>query len=120
MEELTGRTIEMTGRTTDEAIEKALHKLGVGREDVEVTVVDKGRSGILGLGAEMARVRVALRGESEDVDEVDGNRVDAVEADDLDTIDLAKETIEDLLRAMSVSASVGFSEKPATRIPSLA
>ena len=85
------RELEMTGRTVEEAIDKAVHQLGVAREDVEVVILDKGRGGILGLGAELARVRVSVRG--------------------IDAVDLAKRTIEDLLRTMGVSASVGLPER---------
>jgi spoIIIJ-associated protein len=42
----------------EEAIQKALEKLGVSREEVEVTVVKEGRHGILGLGAGEAKVLV--------------------------------------------------------------
>ena len=44
----------------DEAIELALLELGVGREEVEVDVVSRGRAGILGIGSEPAEVRVSL------------------------------------------------------------
>jgi len=88
----------MTGKTVDEAIEKALAKLGVGIDDVEVVVLDRGRGGILGIGAEEARVQVMPR--------------------QVDLIDLAKETIESLLRAMGVSATVGLPETSASKAPS--
>jgi len=51
-------SLEVSGRTVEEAIQKALEQLGVSREEAEVTVVNEGRHGILGLGAEEARVRV--------------------------------------------------------------
>ena len=49
-----------TAKTVDEAIELALLELGVGREEVEVDVVSRGRAGILGIGSEPAEVRVSL------------------------------------------------------------
>lgn len=49
-----------TAKTVDEAIELALLELGVGREEVEVDVVSRGRAGILGIGSELAEVRVSL------------------------------------------------------------
>ncbi|MCH7552482.1 MAG: protein jag [Chloroflexi bacterium] len=82
--------LEATGRTVEEAIEKALNQLGVERDDVDVVVVEKGRTGILGLGSEEARVLVEVREE--------------------DTFDIAKETLEELLRGMGVSAAVGLPE----------
>jgi spoIIIJ-associated protein len=54
------QSLERTGKTVDEAIELAILELGVGRDEVEVDVVSRGRAGILGIGAEPARVRVSL------------------------------------------------------------
>jgi len=48
----------MTGRTVEEAIELALKELEVDRDEAEVEVLSKGKSGFLGIGAELARVRV--------------------------------------------------------------
>ena len=50
---------EVSGRTVDEAIERALEQLGLSRDEVDVTVVKKGKPGFLGLGSEDAVVRVA-------------------------------------------------------------
>jgi len=51
-------SIEISAKTVEEATERALEKLNLTREEVEVTVITKGRGGILGLGAEDARIRV--------------------------------------------------------------
>ena len=56
------QSIVRTAKTVDEAIELALLELGVGRDEVEVDVVSKGRAGILGIGAEDAKVRVTPLG----------------------------------------------------------
>ena len=52
--------IEMTARTVEEAIEVALKELDADRSDVEIDVVSRGKSGLLGIGAEPAKVRVTL------------------------------------------------------------
>jgi spoIIIJ-associated protein len=52
------KSLEVSGKTVEEAIQKALEQLGVSREEVKVTVVKEGRRGVLGLGAEEAKVRV--------------------------------------------------------------
>ena len=52
------RQIEMTARTVEEAIELALKDLDADRSDVEIDVVSRGKTGILGIGSEPARVRV--------------------------------------------------------------
>ena len=53
--------VEATGRTVNEAVENALVRLDAGREQVEIEVVNEGSRGILGIGAEDARVIVSLR-----------------------------------------------------------
>ncbi len=54
------QVIEITAKTKEEAIEIALKELGVDRGEVEIDVVSAGKSGILGIGSEPARVRVTL------------------------------------------------------------
>lgn len=54
------KAVEETGRTVDEAIDRALNTLGAAREDVSVEVLDPGTRGMLGLGARDAHVRVSL------------------------------------------------------------
>jgi spoIIIJ-associated protein len=53
-------TIERTAKTPEEAIELALKELDVERSEVEIDVVSRGKSGILGIGGEDAKVRVTL------------------------------------------------------------
>lgn len=50
--------IERSAKTVDEAIEIGLLELGVSRAEVEVDVLSKGRSGILGIGSELSRVKL--------------------------------------------------------------
>ncbi len=50
----------MTSRTVEEAIELALKELDVDRDEAEVEVLSRGKSGFLGIGAELARVRVTI------------------------------------------------------------
>lgn len=50
------RNVEASGKSVEEAIEKGLAQLGLERESVEVQVLSEGSRGILGFGAEEARV----------------------------------------------------------------
>ena len=50
--------VEASGKTVDEATEKALQQLGLDRSQVEVEIVSEGRTGLFGLGGEDARVIV--------------------------------------------------------------
>jgi len=55
-------SIEQTGRTVDEAVDTALKRLGVQRQDVDVEVLAEESRGLLGiLGYSAAKVRVTLR-----------------------------------------------------------
>ncbi len=56
---------EFSGKTTDEAIAKALAELGLERDDVTVEIVTRGKSGFLGIGAVEAVVRVSYEGDEE-------------------------------------------------------
>ena len=59
--------IEITGKTTEEAIEIALKELEAERQDVEIDVVSKGKPGILGIGSEPAKVRVTVLEKTSDL-----------------------------------------------------
>ena len=51
--------IDVTGKTEEEAIEKALRQLSMDRDEVSVEVLERAKSGFLGLGATPAKVRVS-------------------------------------------------------------
>ena len=80
-------TTEVTARTVEEAIEIALEQLGADRDQVEVDVISQGKGGILGFGAEPARIRVTLTSLPSNLPAV------------------AKITVDTLLRSMKVSAT---------------
>ena len=54
-------SIETTAATIDQAISQALAQLGAEQDDVTIEVLSTPRSGVLGLGARQARVRVTKR-----------------------------------------------------------
>ncbi len=54
--------LEMSARTVEEAIELALKELDVDRDEAEVEILSRGKAGFLGIGAELARVRVTRLG----------------------------------------------------------
>ena len=51
--------IDVTGKTEEEAIAKALEQLGMDRDEVSVEILERAKSGFLGLGSSPARVRVS-------------------------------------------------------------
>jgi spoIIIJ-associated protein len=51
-------SLEVSAKTVDEAIERGLQQLGLTRGQVETVVLNKGKLGFLGMGAEEAVVRL--------------------------------------------------------------
>ena len=50
--------IDVTGKTEEEAIRKGLEQLGMDRDDVSVEILERAKSGFLGIGSSPARVRL--------------------------------------------------------------
>jgi len=89
--------VEISARTVDEAVEQALQQMGASRDEIEVTVIRKGRSGILGLGTEEAMVGVQrIKPASGHPTPLDTQQASTV----------AAEIIEETLRVMGLSATV--------------
>src|SRR5438477_12663129 len=55
------KSIETEGDTIDEAIERALNALQVGRDRVEIEILADASRGLFGFGGKKARVRATLR-----------------------------------------------------------
>jgi len=91
------RSVEVTGKSVDEAIEKALEQLEADRDRVQIQILAEGSRGVLGLGAEKARVRVTLSEEESAPPE-------------MDVAQLALETLRNLLRYMGIQAEVVVQE----------
>jgi spoIIIJ-associated protein len=86
------KNLEITARTVDEAIQQALEQLNLTLEEVKVTVLKEGKSGVLGLGAEDAKIRV--------------EPLVPVPAQGDDITETAKQVLEQLLELMEVDGSV--------------
>ena len=50
--------IDVTGKTEEDAIQKALTQLSMDRDEVSVEILERAKSGFLGIGAQPAKVRV--------------------------------------------------------------
>ena len=55
---MTAKFIDVTGKTEDEAIRKALSELGLERDEVSVEILERAKKGIFGIGASPAKVRI--------------------------------------------------------------
>lgn len=85
------KTIEMTGKTVDEALKNALDELKLTKENVDVEIIDEGSKGLFNLiGAKPAKVRVTKKP---------------------DSIDNAKKFLTDVLNSMNIKADINIKEE---------
>ena len=59
------KTLEKSGRTAEDAVAAALEELGLERDDVSVEIVERAKSGFLGIGASPAVIRVSYEAPDE-------------------------------------------------------
>ena len=81
--------LEFEGKTTEEAIEQACEHFQCPPESLDIEILSVGSPGLFGLGGRKARVRVALRDES-----------------DADMLPRAQELLEQMLELMGEKATV--------------
>ena len=65
------KSIEVQGRTEEEAIENALEQLSMSRDDVSVEIVEQARTGFLGLKNTPAIVKVIYESQEGRAEQVD-------------------------------------------------
>ena len=61
--------IESTGKSEEAAIEAALQKLGMDRDEVSVEILERAKSGFLGIGSCPAKVKVSYEAPDEEPEE---------------------------------------------------
>jgi spoIIIJ-associated protein len=88
------KEIEVNAKTVEEAKKAALEQLGVTEDRIEVVVLKKGRSGVLGVGAEEAKIKVRLLEQSHDKNEVTSE---------------AKDVLENLIKYLGIEAEIYIS-----------
>ena len=102
--------VEAEGDTIDGAIANALKLLGVDREKVTVEIVSEGRKGILGFGAQKAKIRAELRKSavSADTPEAKPTATEAPvsSAETSEIVANARKVLEDILNLMGFKATV--------------
>lgn len=83
------KSLEMAGRTVEEAVRLAVSELGVDENEVDVEILDGGSRGFLGLlGTKQARVRVTVK---ETID---------------DKIDIGEQFLTGLLQRMGIEGQI--------------
>jgi spoIIIJ-associated protein len=88
--------VRRSAPSVEEALESALSELGVGEDDVEVTVVQEPKSGILGIGSQQAEIVVRRR-----------RRAPEISAEDLaEQGEIGADFVFGVLSRMGISADV--------------
>jgi spoIIIJ-associated protein len=95
------KEMEISAKTVEEAIKLALETLGTGREEVEVDVLSEGSHGILGIGAEEARVRVRLLKPMP-------SETDLKASQESDVVSFTQNVLKTILEKMGVTVSIAF------------
>jgi spoIIIJ-associated protein len=93
------KELEISAKNVEEATRIALAQLGVSREKVDIVVIKKGKSGVLGMGAEDATIKVILPDEGIFTAENTAN-VD----------EIAKQVLGELLKIMGIEATVSINK----------
>ena len=88
-------SIEVTGKTEEEALASALSQLGLDRDEVSIEIIERAKSGFLGIGSSPAVIRVSY-----EVEEKEEQLRDRVES-----------FLQGLLEHMNVQAEMTITEK---------
>ncbi|MBD7913091.1 MULTISPECIES: RNA-binding cell elongation regulator Jag/EloR [Clostridium] len=84
------KSIDVIGKTVDEALEKALNQLNVTKDKVEVDIIDEGYRGLFKfIGGKPAKIKVTLKADYKDE---------------------AREFLNNILRCMNVNADVNIND----------
>jgi spoIIIJ-associated protein len=90
------KSIIMTAKTVEEAVELALRELGVDRQEAEVEVVSRGKPGILGIGSEPVKIKVTKIDDPSEVVQIGSDVVNKlIRLMDIDVISTMRHTNED-------------------------
>ena len=85
------KTIEMTGKTVDEALKNALNELKLTKEEVDIEIIDGGSKGIFNLiGNKPARIKITKKKSA---------------------IDEVEKFLTDVLKSMDIKAEINIKEE---------
>ncbi|GAX89139.1 RNA-binding cell elongation regulator Jag/EloR [Effusibacillus lacus] len=104
------RKVIATGKTIEDAIQVALEKLGVARDQVEVRVLTQPSRGLFGLiGSRDAEIEAIVK-DAPVAEEISSGVGDLIESDPTQSIANAHRFLQDVIRAMGLNADVKISE----------
>lgn len=111
------KTLEKSARTEDLAIAEALKELGMDRDDVSVEILERAKSGFLGIGASPAVIRVSYECPDEEPEVVPAAVEAAVEETAAEIVDenpdyaQIRKFLTGLLERMGVKAEMEISPR---------
>lgn len=120
------KSLEIEGKTIDEAIEAACQEFGVPRGKLNIEIISEGTTGLFGLGSKKAKIKASLLDLDADLGLAfdkpekparerparrEEPRAESAPATQ-ETAAKAKELLEGILRRMSVTARVAIRETP--------
>ena len=111
------KTLEKSARTEELAIAAALKELNMDRDDVSVEILERAKSGFLGIGASPAVIRVSYECPDEEVPEVTEPAAPVVEAAAVEVVDenpdyaRIRAFLTGLLERMGVKAEMEISPR---------
>ena len=107
------KSLEKTGRTEEDAINAALSELGLDRDDVSVEILERAKSGFLGIGASPAVVRVSYEVADEEPEVVEVVETEAPQQviDECEDYAAIRSFLGGLLDRMGVKADMEISPR---------
>ena len=104
--ETNSRNLEFTGKTVEEAIDKGLAELGISKEQAEITVLSQGSRGLLGLGAEDARVAVRMLETAAATVPQEAKAETEPTAEEDEAVVAARDALTEMLRLLGITCRV--------------
>jgi spoIIIJ-associated protein len=94
------KSVEVSGKTIEQALQKALKDLSANPEDVDIEILSESQGGLLGIfGSKSVKIRVSLRTASADAEP---------------NIDLLLSIISDVLGLMGIEYTANIEDQPDT------
>lgn len=111
------KTLEKSGKTEEAAIAAALEELGLDRDDVSVEIVERAKSGFLGIGASPAVIRVQYEAPDEETEqeaapaEPEASVEPAAPADEPESYARIRTFVSGLLAHMGIQAQIDITAR---------
>lgn len=99
------KTLEKSGKTEEAAIAAALEELGLDRDDVSVEIVERAKSGFLGIGASPAVIRVQYEAPDEEAEQ------EAAPVDEPESYARIRTFVSGLLAHMGIQAQIDITAR---------